>query len=885
MPIIIYTYRDPYKLTEEPFFSEISSCPYFCASQTLVNGLRSLFPQAYPKTRVTTIQNLTESIFDNWESTASIVKQHADIDNILSAGIPGAVPSELHENLSQSFRFNRGEVFASLRTMFELDLKVQDVQEDALTPEQKVILEIYKKILNSDMEKDFRLSWDGDEAEIDLAIVKALCKTGGSDEGTDTARSMDMERLVIHGVHQFTPLMLRAIECVSKFKKVILLFNYQTQYKYVYQTWIDIYNAFDSPIHTSVGTEFQPCMDFPTSYAGNLLGDRLGKLYNGQVGDAILDTTFDVLEFDNMTEFAGYVSDVFEAAAKEKPDNPMSAMHEQIYAADSSVNDILKIYFPEQFGERQFLDYPLGHFFLAIANMWDPVENKIMITDPNDMKECLQAGILKERFLGELASIYGKISALFEGCTSIEQMQSRLKKLKKNRRHLSDPELKEALSHISYYSIPVEDIERIQHALEDLQEISSYFYEDFEKESHNFRSFYRRLKKYLQEEVLEDHELGEEFTDIIRRVLARIEEVEDIDTSASFDCLKATMSVYLVQETKPGKSANWIVRNFEQIDGDILRSGKSKNGQVIYHFACLTDEDINASKIREFPWPLDSSFFEIAQEPVDWKAQVYVKSRKEYKNYKAYALLYGLEFNRTHFKLSYVRRSGDKDRNIYYMLSLLGANIISYEKVRSNKFLGDTSHIQLEGEGDQEFNVFDYCRFKICRYRFLLESLVEGDTVYKDTFLLAKYLEVMLENQIKTEMQGLPVSEMVLVSKLDDVFDELQRYFPFVENVGRMDIVNNIRNRILGNKQVKFPILSANERKYMMLRELFIHIKLSDPKHFRNNILADKFPDVSDDEIAERLSSDKLKTQFICTPDLWCQYCSNKDLCTAFYTI
>lgn len=29
-------------------------------------------------------------------------------------------------------------------------------------------------------------------------------------------------------------------------------------------------------------------------------------------------------------------------------------MDEQIYSADSSVNEILKIYFPEQFGEREF---------------------------------------------------------------------------------------------------------------------------------------------------------------------------------------------------------------------------------------------------------------------------------------------------------------------------------------------------------------------------------------------------------------------------------------------------------------------------------------------------------------------------------------------------
>lgn len=41
----------------------------------------------------------------------------------------------------------------------------------------------------------------------------------------------------------------------------------------------------------------------------------------------------------------------------------------------------------------------------------------------------------------------------------------------------------------------------------------------------------------------------------------------------------------------------------------------------------------------EFPWPLDINFFEVAQAPVDWKYQVFVTSRLEYKNFKRYALI------------------------------------------------------------------------------------------------------------------------------------------------------------------------------------------------------------------------------------------------------
>ncbi|MBR0576251.1 hypothetical protein KCG48_07825 [Proteiniclasticum sp. BAD-10] len=884
MSIVIYTYRDPYKLDKEPYWNEIKNCPYFCVSQTLVNGLKYLYKKDFMQGRVTTIQNLIESLFEYWESTACIVKQHTDIDNIISNGLPPILGADMQANISRAFLFNREEVFESIRVMFELDIKIEDVLPEKLTPEQLFIVEVFKKILSSEKKKDFVLRNEFDEASIDDAITKTMINACyGKDLDCST---IQMDRVVIHGVHQFSPIILRSIEKIAEYKKVILLFNYQPQYKNVYQTWIDIYTAFDCPITDFGGIEFRPSLQYPISYSGNVLADNLGKLINGQADSITRDNGYEIVEFDNMTEFAGYVANVFEVAAKADPEHPMGMMHEQIYAADSSANDILKIYFPEQFGERQFLDYPLGHFFLAIANMWDAVNNEIVISDINDIKECLKAGILKEDYLGQLSTIWGKLSSLFEGCTSIAEMISRLKRLRKNKKHLSDSTKKEYVSHIAYYTVNEDEISQLEQALTDLDELAAYFYEDFENKANNFRDFYKRLKLYLQKDVLDSQDLGEEFTDIIRRVLDHLEEVENIDASASFDCLKATMSIYLVQETKPGKSANWIVRNFEQIDGDIVRSLNAQvNGKpIVYHFACLSDEDINSVKKAKFSWPLTDEFFEVAQEPVDWKYQVFVKARKEYKNFKRYALIYGLEFNRSKFKLSFVKRDGEKERDPYFLLKILGIKKNPYEETRVGKFIDSISDINTIGHPLKKYGEYDYYRYKICKYKFLFESIIEGTTIYKDTFLLMKYLEVLLENHVKEELQGLPISETVLIERLNDSFDELKKYFPFVLNVNRIDVINNIRRRMLNLKDKNFPILNGEQRQYMMIRELFIHKQLADPKTFRKDILFDKFPAISEDKIAEQLTEEVLqKTKFKKDVDLWCQYCSSREFCAAYY--
>lgn len=219
----------------------------------------------------------------------------------------------------------------------------------------------------------------------------------------------------------------------------------------------------------------------------------------------------------------------------------------------------------------------------------------ILISDINDIRECLSAGILVETSPGRLASTFGKMESLFVGCLSVDDMLSRIKKVRKNKKFISDDKRLEYVSHISYYAVTKDEINELEQALNDLEELASFFYEDFEKRPNNFKAFYKKLKQYLQEEILDERDLGDEFIDIINRVLTRLDEVENIDASASFECLKSTMSLYLVQETKPGKSANWIVRNYEQIDGDVLRTAKDSKSQIM-HFACLTDEDIDAVK-------------------------------------------------------------------------------------------------------------------------------------------------------------------------------------------------------------------------------------------------------------------------------------------------
>ena len=81
--------------------------------------------------------------------------------------------------------------------------------ERYLTPEQKLIVSLYNKILGSEKNKDFKIAHDFSEEQIENAIINAVTKKNYDNSDAVELEATQTDRIVIHGVHQFTPLMLR----------------------------------------------------------------------------------------------------------------------------------------------------------------------------------------------------------------------------------------------------------------------------------------------------------------------------------------------------------------------------------------------------------------------------------------------------------------------------------------------------------------------------------------------------------------------------------------------------------------------------------------------------------------------------------------------------
>ncbi len=89
MSIRIYSYNNPYKLDKELYWEEIKAAPFFCASQTLVNGLNYIYnkdPENYVK-----FNKKIDEYNNNFDYTQEISEQMCEESRILYVGMTRAI--------------------------------------------------------------------------------------------------------------------------------------------------------------------------------------------------------------------------------------------------------------------------------------------------------------------------------------------------------------------------------------------------------------------------------------------------------------------------------------------------------------------------------------------------------------------------------------------------------------------------------------------------------------------------------------------------------------------------------------------------------------------------------------------------------------------------
>ena len=857
----LYTYSNPFTITDELFWNKIDSCPHFCVSQTLVQGLRTHYGRDL-FTYLCTIDKIINAIHGDW-----YVNPEVNISQYVSFSKHIAVMPE--GKLKRSFKFNQRSLVDAARFLLTIGVTGKSFN-GRLSAEQKAFIDILDAVRAQDYWK-----FSSNPEETATALRKALTDillaevvdfttalkerigiqvTPSSDstddiylclqqlsKKVDDESKRDIKRLehymalltapevesvktlVFHGIHQFTPKILscvRALEYAGF--EVVFLLNYQTKYRHVYETWEKVYAWVKSDFSDITLNDQFDC---------RLLGECIGNILEGRrSGDVRLDCS--IMKFQNKTELTDLVADVFSIAeSKAKPGSDvLSGMEEQFYGVHGdNINEILKFYFPKQFGARHFLAYPIGQFILSLYNMWSEEEG--LVINEALLKECFSVNIWKLHGTSTPISIYEKLRVYISDLSSLNDILVRLGKLIEDTTRIDVKNNENPIwSKFSFFHCDAADIKYFIGVLHDLKEIADELFVKTAGRSVNFRQHFKKLIKIIAMRMKNNRFVSDQERQLVAEVQNRLSLLKgNRSIEGSIDDLRETLHYYLKNENEDD-SANWIVRNFEQIDGGVLLSPYSR--AKTYHYGLLSDKNMKKLNDEFFPWPLTAQMFESA-EGTNRDVSIVLTSYKEYRNYLRYCIFYGTYYldSKKKIQFSFIEDSGlDKDIP-YYILTLLGLKIVpsrlEYRSERRNappsislpEAAKVTKQMDIITEEEQE-------TYGSCKYRFMLSRVLEKTIYFPDAFDCKRLYSLLLFSETWKPNTGIPASN--IRAKMSETSEKLKPFFPFFKTVDFIDLENIAYLYLTYGKMIKRGVLQPFDSIYVRRKVEFKDTRTSE---------------------------------------------------------
>lgn len=411
----IYTYIDLTKLNKSKNFQELLKYPQITVSTDLrkcmngrpeidkVKGLASDISDF----KVTEFQQLAKEIEEGWNSDLNKFHEMIILSEFMRRKLENTVNESDKKWLTGCMR-NLNSMLSAIILLEQADVTPEKFISG--TDRNQIL---FKEAWNYLIEKDpvligFRSRMNElTKRENWKLIFKKIFNINSLDQ---------ISTLVFHGFYYFTPFQERVMKLLETAGfNLVFLIPYDIRYPYVYEIWDQTY---------SVEYGYPPKTEWHIEMSDDI--DAYGEIFEGH--NSSVTNQLELKEYASIIEFVDDVKHI-----KEKGFS--------IYASDfKSANELLKDYFPEAFGDRKILAYPIGQFISTLNRMWDEETQTISI-DKDELIECFSSGWLSvngisgRQYMQDLMYIL----PFFDGCHSIEDWEKHISLFKEIEKYVIKP--------------------------------------------------------------------------------------------------------------------------------------------------------------------------------------------------------------------------------------------------------------------------------------------------------------------------------------------------------------------------------------------------------------------------------------------------------------
>lgn len=585
----IYTYTDLRELGYCHFWNQIRNCPQITVTADLRKSLKGT--KEYDKVdglfrdeavvKVCEMRKLSEAVIPNW--TSEETKFHETV--ILSQYIRKQI--ELcGEDLEKrrwliGCRRNMSMLLSAIILLEEADIAVQDIHADGdtnvefmlgaweyLREHDPAIHEFYanlKKLEN-------REAWNP-------IFNKLFGRT-------------NIHTLIFHGFYYFTPIQERILCLLEKVGiQLVFLFCYDEKYPYANEIWRKTY---------SVENGYPPINEWHMEKSSKI--EPYGEIFEGR--KATISNKLRIKEYATVLEFV----------------HGMKRAIEQdyfIYSSNSNAaNQILKDFYPEQYGERKLLSYPIGQFVSALNQMWDEDIQDIVL-DEEHLIECFASGWLAidgvsgKQYMQDL--IY--LMPYFEDCRSVSDWEKRIDLLVQIKEAVIEPfqqnlDEDDAIArwqeimynpflNFSVFAVPNEKLDVILKLIRQLLDMARELFG--EKQTIRVREHIQKLDVILKKHEM-SNELYEEERQLVRDLFEKLSDPSGFMVECFPADISSALNLYMSGKFNDGEiQSNRIgmVSPIYHVDAACIK----QNGKV---HVCLCDINNMPGGNKQYVWPLTS---------------------------------------------------------------------------------------------------------------------------------------------------------------------------------------------------------------------------------------------------------------------------------------
>ncbi|MGO5167875.1 hypothetical protein ACTQ4Q_07460 [Bacillota bacterium LCP21S3_D9] len=588
----IYTYTDLTKLGESKLFQEIRYFPQVTVSADLRKDLIGTQARDFvngifandSRMLVTEFHNLAQAVYGDWGTDQGKFGEMILLSEYVRQKLNTAAGDKKETNWLIGCMRNLGSILSAIILLEQADVRPEHLVSDG-ERNLDLMLGAWKYLIEKDpviqaFRKDCarhntKETWE--------PILRKAFRTEASFATT--------EAIVFHGLYYITPLQEKIICSLEKAGyRVIFLIPYDERYPFVYEIWDETYSEKRGyPLKVNWHMEKS---SWPDPY---------GDLFEGKK-DISSPDRLQVREYASVMEFVNDVKNI-------------RSHGYSIYSSDyKTANKILKDYFPEEYGDRKILSYPIGQFVSVLNQMWDE-ERQTIILDEDSLIECFSSGWLSvngtsgRQYLQDLTYLL----PFFTGCHTVDEWTARIELLKKIRKDSIDPFLMDLdpeesvarwqeaignpMANFSMFAVETEKLDVILSLIRQLLDMASDLFQNNQviRVSEHINKLDQILRRY---EV--SNEMYAEERAIVGDIFEKLGQPGIFDARVAPSDIANALNLFLCGRLEEGEIQTnriGLVYPMYQIDAACI-----KNNSKVH--VCMCDVNAMPGGNKEYIWPL-----------------------------------------------------------------------------------------------------------------------------------------------------------------------------------------------------------------------------------------------------------------------------------------